>query len=543
MRIGAKTSPRLHELARIVGRLFGPLILVLVPGCSLSFNNDRHTDLAVGIPGRDYGDTFDNAGAVLFLYGSSNGLTGADDKMIQHPGGELLIGNGRFGSALAAGRFDGAGWFDLAIGIPNQNVAGASAAGAVYVVYHQAEGCLYCASNQFLYAGKAPVLDQTAQDNDHFGSALAAGKFNNDNYWDLAVGVPFRDATTPQGLRTDVGVVHILHGSSNGFTAAAGKQSWLQTNFFFGDTAEENDNFGCSLVAGDFNGDNRDDLVIGVCGETVGGVTGAGGMHVLYRSATGGLVPEPKLWHVANLGIPATAEVDDRFGGVLAVGKFNDDKFDDLAVGVPHKTVNGAAEAGAVYVLYGSSAGLVTANAQVWHQNSEVGNEAIEDEAQEDDRFGFALAAGDFNGDGRDDLAIGVPSEDVDNANAAGAVNVLYGSPSGLSAAKNQFWFQGKTDAYGTIAAAPHAGAEFGRVLAAGNFNGSPADLVVGAPYDSYAGADSRGAVHVLNGSKPDGLTAQENQYWHQGLPSLGQNDKHHDFFGSALARPKRRSP
>ncbi len=57
------------------------------------------------------------------------------------------------------------------------------------------------------------------------------------------------------------------------------------------------------------------------------------------------------------------------------------------------------------------------------------------------DQFGFALAAGDFNFDGRDDLAIGVPLETVvvdrvtffENIGAAGEVDIVYGSASGLS--------------------------------------------------------------------------------------------------------------
>jgi FG-GAP repeat len=45
--------------------------------------------------------------------------------------------------------------------------------------------------------------------------------------------------------------------------------------------------------------------------------------------------------------------------------------------------------------------------------------------AEPGDLFGFALAAGDFNGDGAADLAVGVYGED----DFAGAVNVLYGRP------------------------------------------------------------------------------------------------------------------
>ena len=54
------------------------------------------------------------------------------------------------------------------------------------------------------------------------------------------------------------------------------------------------------------------------------------------------------------------------------------------------------------------------------------------------DFFGRALTTGDFNGDGRDDLAVGVPAEDelsVDNS----AVHAIFGSATGLAVLDNQF--------------------------------------------------------------------------------------------------------
>ena len=58
--------------------------------------------------------------------------------------------------------------------------------------------------------------------------------------------------------------------------------------------------------------------------------------------------------------------------------------------------------------------------------------------AEAADLFGFALAAGDFDGDLFDDLAIGVPGEN----SGAGAVNVLYGSSDRLRSFNDQIWAQ-----------------------------------------------------------------------------------------------------
>jgi hypothetical protein len=70
----------------------------------------------------------------------------------------------------------------------------------------------------------------------------------------------------------------------------------------------------------------------------------------------------------------------------------------------------------------------------------------VNDLPEEGDHFGGAsLSSGDFNDDGKDDLAIGVDKEDVNTGRSAGAVNVLYGSSNGLSATSprsDQFWTQ-----------------------------------------------------------------------------------------------------
>ena len=58
------------------------------------------------------------------------------------------------------------------------------------------------------------------------------------------------------------------------------------------------------------------------------------------------------------------------------------------------------------------------------------------------DLFGEALLAAHFGKSGRDDLAVGVPSEDIGTVTEAGAVSILYGSTTGLSATGDQFWHQ-----------------------------------------------------------------------------------------------------
>jgi FG-GAP repeat len=93
---------------------------------------------------------------------------------------------------------------------------------------------------------------------------------------------------------------------------------------------------------------------------------------------------------------------------------------------VPGEDIGSATNAGAVNVIYGSGAGLhalLSPSNQFWTQDTADVNDA----SQTFDSFGSSLSAGDFNGDGRDDLAIGVPQESLGSVGNTGGVEVIYG--------------------------------------------------------------------------------------------------------------------
>src|SRR5690606_16202486 len=112
----------------------------------------------------------------------------------------------------------------------------------------------------------------------------------------------------------------------------------------------------------------------------------------------------------------------DNFGSSLAAGDFNADGHDDLAVGAPYKPLEGL-DRGHPVIFHGHVGGLYPAGAM----EVRLGNEGLPDQPEHFDLFGSALAVGDFNDDGYDDLAIGAPGED-----GIGAVLVLYGSVGSL---------------------------------------------------------------------------------------------------------------
>jgi hypothetical protein len=124
------------------------------------------------------------------------------------------------------------------------------------------------------------------------------------------------------------------------------------------------------------------------------------------------------------------------------VGDFDDPATHDRAVGNPGDGIGAAGGAGAVVILLGTSSGLDALGSYRLDQDSQD----VEDSAEADDAFGSTLAAGDFDGDGHADLAVGVPEEDVGAIGDAGAVNVLYGSAFGLNGDRDQFWNQDSLD-------------------------------------------------------------------------------------------------
>ncbi len=109
-------------------------------------------------------------------------------------------------------------------------------------------------------------------------------------------------------------------------------------------------------------------------------------------------------------------------------------------------------------VILGSGGGLSATGNQFWSQNSA----GISETAEAGDSFGAALVAGDLNGDGRDDLAVGVPAESIGTL-AAGGLNLIYGAAGGLTSTGNQLWSQDSPNVQETAEAGDQFGSRTGR--------------------------------------------------------------------------------
>jgi hypothetical protein len=350
-----------------------------------------------------------------------------------------------------------------------------------------------------------------------------AGDFNGDGFDDIAVGAPGEDVGTVSGA----GAVNVIYGSSNGLRTS--KNQFWQQNELVSSSSETDDAFGSALAAGDFNDDGYDDLAIGVPKEDADSVTDCGAINILYGSSSGLKTGGNRFITQTGLNGGSKSETGDNFGAALAVGDFDNDGVDDLAVGIPLENHDSISNAGGVYIVYGKrGSGLTATRAKYFSQASD----GVLDSAETDDRFGSALAAGDFNDDGRDDLAIGVPNEGLGVISQAGAVNVLYGSSSGITATGDQFWHQDVSGVLGAAETSDH----FGAALAAGDFNGGGADdLAIGVPDEDLGGASNCGQVNILPG-KSSKLTATGDQQWDQGTANILGTRESGDRFGAALA-------
>jgi hypothetical protein len=412
-------------------------------------------------------------------------------------------------ASVAPVDYNGDGYSDLAIGVPNEGINGKAESGMVNIIYGSASGLSATAVPDQRFFQDSPDIADVSEVDDHFGEALASGDFNDDGYSDLAVGVPDEDV----GPHVDVGAISVIYGSASGLSATVvPDQIWHQDSANVEGFPDTSEHFGSALAAGDFNNDGYSDLAIGVPLDYVNSVGGAGSVNVLYGSASGlsaTTIPD-QTWSQNSANIEDTVEFGDHFASALAAGDFNGDSIDDLAIGVPDEDINGQSNAGSVNVIYGSGSGLSATSVpdQRFFQDSPD----VADFSEAGDTFGAALAAGDLNGDGPADLIAGIPGENLSSSDE-GAVAVIYGSLSGLSATAalaDQFWTQDSPDAGdGSGADGAEADEMFGTAVASGDFNNDGyGDMAASAPRDN-AGASSAtpGAVNVIFGSST-GLSA-----------------------------------
>lgn len=166
-------------------------------------------------------------------------------------------------------------------------------------------------------------------------------------------------------------------------------------------------------------------------------------------------------------------QANARFGLSLATGDVNGDGAHDVIVGADSAEVGGAGRAGQVLVFLGPDLSSVI---------------SLEDpEPEANAHFGWAVTAGDVNGDGVDDVVVGAYGSQVAGEDVAGEVFVFLGP--------------GLDDVIALTDPAPESTARFGWSLAVGDVNGDGNnDLIVGARGSDVGDESSAGQVFLFPG-------------------------------------------
>jgi hypothetical protein len=391
-------------------------------------------------------------------------------------------------SVSAAGDINGDGFGDLIVGAFDSS----------YVVFGKGKQVPASIALSSLNGSNGFRLD--GGDNSAH-TVSAAGDLNGDHFGDLIVGATFAD---PNG--TDSGSSYVVFGKRAPFSASLSLTSLNGANGFRLNGMALGDRSGVSVsAAGDVNGDNLDDLIVGAFRTAANGIDSGSSYVVFGRTTPFAASLELSSLNGAN-GFRMDGTSGDLAGlSVSAAGDVNADKLGDLIIGAPNANPYGlnTGGAGSSYVVFGrrtpftASFGLASLN----------GNNGFRlDGAAAGDLSGYSVSsAGDFNGDSIGDLLVGAFGADP-HGSFSGSSCVVFGKNSPFTATLAMSSLSGANGfCLDGVAANDNSGAS---VSAAGDVNGDGlSDLIVGA-YGASPNGSNSGSSYVVFGTRaPFGAT------------------------------------